>query len=97
MGMLDAIFGEVTGSGEGNAAMTALAEKVGLTPEQAQSAISALARAHPQPGDTVQTASENTGMSPGVLQQIVGHLGGEGALASIASSVLGNRDQAAGG
>jgi len=92
MGMLDGILGDFTGSGQGNAAIASLAEKVGLTPEQAQSAIGALAHAHPQPGDTVLTASNETGIAPNVLQQVVGHLGGEGALATIASSMLGGVD-----
>ena len=88
MGLLDGILGQVMGGSEGNAMISGLAAKVGLTPEQAQSAIGALTSAHTQPGDTVQTASDNTGISPGILQEIIGHLGGESALAGLASSLL---------
>ncbi len=86
MGLLDGILGQVMGGGGGdNAIISDIAHKVGLSPDVAENAIGALANAHPQPGDTVQTASNDTGLSPDVLQQIVGHLGGEGGLASIAS------------
>jgi hypothetical protein len=88
MGLLDGILGEVMGSSEGNTIISGLAAKVGLSPEQAQSAISALTNAHTQPGDTVQTASDTTGISPNILQQLLGHLGGESALAGLASSLL---------
>ncbi|MDB5701232.1 MAG: hypothetical protein JWL66_1431 [Sphingomonadales bacterium] len=81
MGMLDGILGSL-GS---NPMIDNLAAKVGLTPEQVQSAVAALGAAHPQEGDTVQTAAASTGLSAETLQQIVGHLGGEGALASVAS------------
>ena len=80
MGMLDGILGSLGG----NTVLDNLAAKVGLSPEQVQSAISALGAAHPQEGDTVTTAAASTGLSVETLQQIVGHLGGEGALASVA-------------
>jgi len=92
MGLLDGILGQIMGGGQNaieNTVLTGLAEKVGLSPEMAQTAIAALAQFHPQPGDTVQAAADHTGLSPDVLQQIVGHLGGESGLASIASSLLG--------
>ncbi len=89
MGLFDGILGQVMGGGGENAIIADIAQKVGLSPEQAEAAIGALASAHPQPGDTVQTASDNTGFSPDVLQQVVGHLGGEGGLASIASGLAG--------
>lgn len=88
MGLLDGLLGQIMGGGE-NAIVANLAAKVGLTPEQAESAIAALAQAHPQPGDTVQTASNATGLPQEILQQVVGHLGGEGSLAQIASGLLG--------
>ncbi|CAN5273058.1 hypothetical protein BH09PSE3_BH09PSE3_06900 [soil metagenome] len=80
MGMLDGILGSLGG----NAVLDNLAAKVGLTPEQVQMAVTALGAAHPQEGDTVATAAASTGLSPDILQQVVGHLGGEGALASVA-------------
>jgi hypothetical protein len=80
--MFDGILGSLLG---GNPIIDNLAAKVGLTPEQVQSAVAALGAAHPQDGDTVETAAASTGLSADALQQIVGHLGGEGALAGIAS------------
>ena len=81
MGMLDGLLGQVAG----NVDLKNLAEKVGLSPEQAEAAIAALAKAHPQPGDTVSQAAGETGLNADTLQQIVGHLGGEGALGHFAS------------
>lgn len=80
MGMLDGILGSLGG----NPMIENLAAKVGLSPEQVQSAIAALGAAHPQEGDTVTAAAASTGLPADALQQILGHLGGEGALASVA-------------
>ena len=79
MGLLDGMLGQVAG----NPAIANLAEKIGLTPEQVSAAISALGAAHTQPGDTVAGAAESTGLSPNILQQILGHLGGEGGLGNL--------------
>ncbi len=81
MSMLDGLLGQVVQ----NVDIKNLAAKVGLTPEQVESAVQALGVAHPAPGDTVETAAASTGLSPDVLQQIVGHIGGEGSLAQFAS------------
>ena len=81
MGLLDGLLAQVTE----NVDVKNLAAKVGLTPEQVESAVQALGQAHPQPGDTVATAAENTGLPADVLQQIVGHIGGEGSLGQFAS------------
>ena len=81
MSMLDGLLGQVTQ----NVDIKNLAAKVGLTPEQVEAAVGALGKAHPAPGDTVQTAASATGLSPDIMQQIVGHIGGEGALAQFAS------------
>lgn len=81
MGLLDGLLGQLAG----NAEVAILAAKVGLTPEQVQMAIQALGLAHPAPGDTVTTAAAQTGLSPDILSQIVGHLGGESALGPLAS------------
>jgi hypothetical protein len=62
-----------------------LAAKVGLTPEQTEAAVAALGQAHPQPGNTVETAAGTTGLPTDVLQQIVGHIGGEGSLGQFAN------------
>ncbi len=88
MGLFDGVLGQILGSGESRTLITGIASKVGLSPELAEVAITALAQAHPQPTDTVQTAAANTGLPTDVLQQIVEHLGGEGGLASLAGSLL---------
>jgi len=89
MGLLDGLLGQFLGSGEANTLVAGLASKAGLPPELAQTALNALAQAHPQPGDTVQTAAANSGLSEDVLQQVVSHLGGEAGLATLAASWLG--------
>jgi hypothetical protein len=61
-----------------------LAAKVGITPGEVEQAVTALAQAHPQPGDTVTQAAATTGLPTDTLQQIVGHIGGEGALGRFA-------------
>lgn len=81
MGLLDGLLSQVTE----NVDIKNLAAKVGISPEQVESAITALGQAHPEPGDTVATAAASTGIAPDILQQIVGHIGGEGALGQFAS------------
>lgn len=81
MGLLDGLLAQVTE----NVDVKNLAAKVGLTPEQIESAVSALAQAHTAPTDTVTTAAASTGLSAETLQQIVAHIGGEGALGNFAS------------
>lgn len=85
MGMLDGLLAQLGP----NFDLTNMATKVGLSPEMAEMAVSALAKAHPEPGDTVATAATNTGISADILQQIVGHIGGEGSLANYASIIAG--------
>ena len=80
MGMLDGLLGQL---GE-NVDVANLANKVGLSQEQVEMAMTALGQAHTAPGDTVTTAAESTGLSSDVLQQIVGHIGGEGSLGRFA-------------
>lgn len=81
MSLLDGILAQVNE----NADIKNLAAKVGITPEQAESAILALAKQHTQPGDTVSAAASDTGLDSGILSQIVGHIGGEGSLGQFAS------------
>ena len=81
MSFLDGLLGQVSGG----ATVENLAEKVGLTPEQTQSAVSALGQAHSADGDTVEIAAANTGLPADKLQEIVGHIGGEGSLGQFAS------------
>lgn len=80
MGMLDGLLGQLAG----NIDVANLATKVGLSEEQVEMAMTALGQAHTEPGDTVETAAANTGLSGDVLQQIVGHIGGEGSLGRFA-------------
>ena len=81
MSMLDGILGKIGG----DATIQNLATKVGLSPEQVESAVTALGHAHAQEGDTVETAANATGLPTDKLQEIVGHIGGEGALGAFAS------------
>jgi uncharacterized protein YidB (DUF937 family) len=80
MGMLDRLLGQLAG----NIDVANLASKVGLSEEQVEMAMTALGQAHTEPGDTVETAAANTGLSSDVLQQVVGHIGGEGSLGRFA-------------
>lgn len=66
-----------------------LAAKVGMTPEQVESAIAALSQAHPQDGDTVQNASDATGLPTDKLNEIVDQIGGESSLGRFASMLEG--------
>jgi hypothetical protein len=61
-----------------------LAAKVGIDPALAEKAIASLGAAHQQPGDTVSLAAEKTGLDSNILNQIVGHIGGEGSLGEFA-------------
>jgi len=81
MSLLDGILGQLSG----NPTIDNLAAKVGLTPEQVEQAVHALAQAHTAPGDTVNTAADQTGLPQDKLSQIVGHIGGEGALGQFAN------------
>ena len=81
MSLLDGILGQLSN----NPTVDNLAAEVGLSPEQVEQAVHALGQAHPQPGDTVTTAAQQTGLPMDKLQEIVGHIGGEGALGQFAS------------
>ena len=86
MSLLDSILGQVNE----NATVQNLAAKVGLTPQQVESAVAALGQAHAQEGDTVETASAKTGLPADKLSEIVGHIGGEGSLGRFASLLEGD-------
>lgn len=90
MGILDGLMGQFGGQ-----AAEAIAAKMGIDPAIAQTALGALAQAHPQPGDTVEAAAASSGLSPEMLTNIVGQLGGEGGLGALVSS-LGGAAQASG-
>lgn len=91
MGMLDGLLGQIAE----NVDVANLATKVGLSPEQVEMAMNALGQAHTAPTDTIETAAANTGLSGDVLQQIVGHIGGEGSLGRFAE-MLGDQGSAGG-
>ena len=81
MSLLDGILTQVSD----NATVQNLAAKVGLSPEQVEQAVAALGQAHASEGDTVTTAAQATGLPQDKLNEIVGHIGGEGALGRFAS------------
>lgn len=85
MSLLDSILGQVSES----STVQNLATKVGLTPEQVETAVAALGQAHAQEGDTVETASAATGLPTDKLNAIVDHIGGEGSLGRFASLLEG--------
>lgn len=90
MSIFDSILGQVSDT----ATVQNLAAKVGLTPEQVEQAVVALGRAHIAEGDTVAHAAKHTGLPHDKLNEIVGHIGGEGALGRFASLLV--QDGAAG-
>lgn len=93
MGLLDGILGQLGGGAGGgmeNMAIDAIAAKFGIPPALAESAVAALAKAQPEPGDTVTTAAQQTGIDPSVMGQIADHLGGEGGLSQIAGALQNN-------
>jgi ATP phosphoribosyltransferase regulatory subunit HisZ len=81
MSLLNGLLSQVSD----NATVQNLAAKVGLSPEEVEQAVTALGQAHVQEGDTVTTAAEQTGLPQDKLQEIVRHIGGEGALGRFAS------------
>ena len=92
MGMFDGILSQIGG----NLDVQSIADRVGLPHDQVEQAIAALSSAHAEPGDTVASAAQSTGMPAEQLQQIMGHLGGEGALGKL-SSLMGNASGSLGG
>ena len=94
MSIFDTIMGQMGGSvGQAVEQQVAgmIAQKMGIDPAMAQMAIGALMKNHPQPNDTVQASAEQTGIAPDMMSQILGQLGGEGALTSLLGAVSGQQ------
>ena len=71
----------------GGADLAAIAGKAGLTPQQVESAIAALGRSMPEPGDTVGGAAAKTGLPVEAIQQVLQHMGGEEMLARVTGAL----------
>ncbi|MEM9311605.1 MAG: hypothetical protein AAGA34_09165 [Pseudomonadota bacterium] len=93
MSILDGIMTQVAGSPD---TVASLAETVGIDPAMVEKAVAALSQSHGEEGDTVELASQKTGLDMGALSGIVSQLGGEGALGSIAEGLQGQEGGLAG-
>jgi hypothetical protein len=82
------MFDGIAGALEQQAA-GAIAAKMGIDPALAQSAIGALIQNHSQPGNTVDQAAQQSGISPDILSQIVSQVGGTGGLGALAGALTG--------
>lgn len=80
MNLINGLLGQL---GE-NVDIENLAQKIGLSPEHVEQAVAALGAAHHEPGDTAEAAAANTGLPLDKIQEIIGHIGGEGALGRFA-------------
>lgn len=88
--MFDGILGQLAG----NLDIGSIASQVGIDPALAEKAVAALGKAHPEPGNTIESAAASTGIDTGTLGNIVEQLGGESALGQI-NGMLKDHPQAA--
>lgn len=87
MSIFDTILKNVAGSPDD---VVNVAAKLGIDPGMAEKAIAALGKAHGEPGDTIGTAAERTGLDAGTLGKLVEQIGGEGSLGEYARMVADN-------
>lgn len=83
MGLLDGLLGQLGGANQ----IGQIASQFGISEEQVQTAMAALGKAHPEPGDTVASAAQETGLPTDMLQGILGQIGGEDALGQISKMI----------
>ena len=85
MDLMNSILSQVSG----NATVQGLAAKVGLTPEEVQQAIAALAQAHSagtaSKHETVNAAADKTGLPDDKLHEVLNEVGGHGALSQLSA------------
>lgn len=86
MSILDSILSQMSG----DTTVANLAAKIGLTPDQVEGAVGALAQSHQEQGDTIEGAAAKTGLDTGILSQIVDQVGGEGSLGQYANLIKGD-------
>jgi hypothetical protein len=86
MSLFDSLLGQL-GS---NVDVGSIAERFGVDPATAQTALAALGQAHNEPGDTVDGAAASSGLDPELLSGIAEHIGGEGALGQLAQGLASN-------
>ncbi len=79
MDFLNNIVGQMGGIDK----IASLAKQVGLSEAQVKSAMAALGKAAPEPGDTVTTAAQSTGLPMDKLQDLLAKVGGEGAFTKL--------------
>jgi hypothetical protein len=80
--ILDGILKNIGGAPDD---VTSLANKVGLDPKMVEKALATLTQTVSAPGDTIDLAAKQTGISKDALAKIAQQIGGEGALGQIAS------------
>ena len=84
------LFDMLTGVLGNNVDVASIAQQAGIDPAVASQAVAALGAAHNQDGDTVATASAQTGIDSDTLNSVMGALGGHEGLGQIAQTLESN-------